>query len=118
MCGGEIDNPGMYYNCKKCRTIKTEKARERNRILQEREKSPAVLTPNELWAREKMRREAEKALRAEKLRLQIEKCSACEWGRIEENTIFCPFMWGICQKGVYSRGKKNPDQGQRGENPI
>lgn len=106
MCGGEIDNPGMYYNCKKCRTIKTEEARERKRILQEREKNPAVPTPNELWAREKMRREAEKALQAEKLKLQIEKCSTCEWGRIEENTIFCPFMQGICMKGRYKKHGK------------
>ena len=118
MCGGTIDSPGPYYNCKKCRTIVTEKSRERKRILQEREKNPAGPSPNELWAREKMRREAEQAIQAERFKQKIQKCLTCEWARIDGNIIFCPFAQGICQKGDYSLGKKNPDQGQWGENPI
>lgn len=117
-CGGVIDKPGTYFNCKKCRTIITEKLRERKRILQEREKNPVVYSPNELWAREKMRREAEKAMQAEKLKLKIEKCLTCEWAHIGDRILLCPFMEGVCMKGDYSRGKKNPDQGQWGENPI
>lgn len=123
-CGVPLETQGKrrYVKCPSCRAKQTEASRpyrylHKNKLLEGIGPEPSP-TPNELWAREKMRREAEKALKAEKLRLQIEKCSECEWGRIEENTIFCPFMQGICQKGVYSRGKKNPDQGQRGENPI
>lgn len=99
-CEGKIDDPAKFVRCPECRERNLEKIRAYRAELAA--KQP---TPNEIWARKKMRMDAEKALAAEKLRLKIEKCKRCEWGTIVGSKVYCPFMDGICMK----KGKTKND---------
>lgn len=96
-CGARVDKPSAYVRCPECRTRFTEYMKERRALkeaLAEPEHSPEYKRKQAELAREK-------AIRAEKLKYRIEKCSSCGWGRVEGNTIFCPFMEGICERGHY-----------------
>jgi hypothetical protein len=91
--------------CKVCRDIYAEYARAYTKLKKEGE---TPLLPNVAYIRRKMKEEAEAAIAADKYREKIRKCIGCEWARIEETTVFCPFMEGICMKGRY---KKHANQG-------
>lgn len=96
-CGCELDTKKRFVKCEVCREKWGEKIKE-YRSQHATLKSPNEPTPNEIWARKKMKMEAEKAIAAEKLKKQIEKCTYCEWGSIVGTIVYCPFMNGICLK--------------------
>ena len=96
-CGARVDRPSTYVRCPDCRTRFTEYMKERRALkeaLAEPESSPQ-------YKRKQAELAAQKAIKAEKYKLQIKKCSSCGWKRIEGNIIFCPFMEGICERGHY-----------------
>ena len=96
-CGGVLEAPGKFVKCRICRMRSTDKTRE-YRMNQRKEALQAKPTPNQIWAKKKMQMEAEKAIATAKYRKQIEKCVYCEWAKIEDDIVYCPFMKGICMK--------------------
>ena len=105
-CGGVLDLPGRFVRCKACRDIYTEYSRAYSRLKAE---GDTPLTPNQAYIRAKMKKEAEALIRADRYREQIRKCTGCEWARIEEGVVYCPFMEGICMKGARFYGKTDAD---------
>lgn len=107
-CGGPLDQPGKFIRCKDCRKTRSEYVCAYNALKREiaREQALAV---SEAMRNKLKSRDAEIEIEQEKLKMRIQKCVKCEWAKIEDSIIFCPFMDGICQKGVYKRG--NPNQG-------
>lgn len=105
-CGGPLDQPETFVRCKDCRETRSQYIRAYNALQKEisREHAIAVSTAMRKHLRN---RDAEIAIEQEKLKLRIQKCKKCEWAKIEDTIIFCPFMDGICQKGVYRRGNQN-----------
>lgn len=96
-CGAKVDNPSLFVKCKSCRDEFTRYIHERQALKE----ALAEPEPSPEYKRRQMELAAQKAIRTEKFKLQIEKCSGCAWVRIEGNVIFCPFMEGICERGHY-----------------
>ena len=82
--------------CAECRERFTEYMRLR------RELKGALLaqTPNEIWAHKKAEQERQRALAEEKRRIRLGRCMECVWAHHEEGTLYCPFMEGVCMRGV------------------
>lgn len=101
-CGGKLDQPGKFVRCKACRDQRSEYARAYNRLIQQLEKdSVQAPSADQPYARRVIQQQEEQQRADERRKAQIRKCAECEWSRIGETTVFCPFMEGICMKGDY-----------------